>query len=165
LVLIQSETSREFALVVADIWQRKGIGTQLMTALMKAARKHGLKEMEGEILSSNNHMLDLVRGLGFAFKNHPEDASVNIASHMLRGRHSCGIMQTARLEKISPEDGFRARIATTALLTPSRFPLIAHPRIALHVPLLCVPELNVRFCFSDIQTIMLNFLVGSPPVL
>jgi hypothetical protein len=27
-------------------------------------------------------------------------------------------MQTARLEKIPPEDGFRARIATTALLTP-----------------------------------------------
>jgi acetyltransferase len=76
-------TSCEFALVVADTWQGKGIGTQLMTALMKAARQRGFKEMEGEILSSNNHMLDLVRSLGFTLKHHPDDASVNIASHML----------------------------------------------------------------------------------
>jgi acetyltransferase len=75
--------SCEFALVVADTWQRKGIGTQLMTALMAAARQRGFKEMDGEILSSNNHMLDLVRSLGFTLKNHPEDASVNIANHIL----------------------------------------------------------------------------------
>ena len=45
---------------VADAWQRKGIGTQLMTALMEAAGQRGFREMEGEIMSSNNHMLDLV---------------------------------------------------------------------------------------------------------
>ena len=75
--------SCEFALVVADTWQRKGIGTQLMTALMKAARQRGFKEMEGEILSSNRHMLDLVKSLGFTLQKHPDDGSVTIASHIL----------------------------------------------------------------------------------
>jgi len=75
--------SCEFALVVADAWQRKGIATQLMTALMKAARQRGFREMEGEILSSNRHMLDLVRGLGFTLKKHPDDGGVMIANLML----------------------------------------------------------------------------------
>ena len=75
--------SCEFALVVADDWQRKGIGTQLMTALMEAARQRGFREMEGEIMSSNHHMLGLVRRLGFSLKSHPDDDGVRIANHVL----------------------------------------------------------------------------------
>lgn len=58
--------SCEFALVVADAWQHKGIGHRLMGALMDIARDKGLKTMEGEVLGSNRNMLGLVTNLGFA---------------------------------------------------------------------------------------------------
>jgi len=58
--------SCEFALVVADAWQHKGIGHRMMDALMDIARDKGLKTMEGEVLGSNRNMLGLVTSLGFS---------------------------------------------------------------------------------------------------
>jgi acetyltransferase len=60
--------SCEFALVVADAWQRKGIGTRLVTMLMEAARARGFRVMEGQVLAENAAMLTLVRRLGFDVK-------------------------------------------------------------------------------------------------
>jgi acetyltransferase len=57
--------SCEFALVIADEWQHKGIGHKLMDALMDIARDKGLKRMEGDVLASNRNMLGLVTSLGF----------------------------------------------------------------------------------------------------
>ncbi|VVC76608.1 Acetyltransferase Pat [Aquicella siphonis] len=65
----------EFALVVADEWQNKGIGTRLMSELMGVARTHGVKTMMGEILSSNILMLELVKHLGFSLSR-MEDPSI-----------------------------------------------------------------------------------------
>jgi len=55
----------EFAIVVADDWQRKGLGKRLMQALMGAARAAGMREMYGEVLATNRKMLRLVGALGF----------------------------------------------------------------------------------------------------
>jgi acetyltransferase len=55
----------EFAIVTADAWQRRGIGTRLMGELMRTARARGFRTMVGEVLASNTRMLDFVRGLGF----------------------------------------------------------------------------------------------------
>ncbi|KAB2313655.1 GNAT family N-acetyltransferase [Betaproteobacteria bacterium SCN2] len=58
--------SCEFALVVADEWQRRGIGRRLMDALMDIAREKGLKTMEGDVLAGNRNMLNLASALGFS---------------------------------------------------------------------------------------------------
>jgi len=58
--------SCEFAIVVADAWQGKGIGSRLMGMLMEAAKARGFRRMEGEVLAENAPMLALVRHLGFA---------------------------------------------------------------------------------------------------
>lgn len=71
--------SCEFALVVADAWQRRGIGSHLMTALIDAARQRGFREMNGEILASNHNMLELVRALGFDISSSPDDPNVKVA--------------------------------------------------------------------------------------
>jgi acetyltransferase len=71
--------SCEFALVVADEWQRKGIGSHLMQALMEAARQRGFREMNGEILAGNRGMLQLVANLGFAVRTSPDDPGVKLA--------------------------------------------------------------------------------------
>ncbi|MGA0806813.1 MAG: GNAT family N-acetyltransferase, partial [Pseudohongiellaceae bacterium] len=58
--------SCECALVVADAWQGKGIGTRLMQELMQAAAARGYREMPGEVLADNVGMLLLMRELGFS---------------------------------------------------------------------------------------------------
>jgi acetyltransferase len=68
--------SCEFALVVADQWQRQGIGHKLMIHLMEIARNRGLERMEGEVLSNNFKMLDLMKSLYFQVSTSPEDSSI-----------------------------------------------------------------------------------------
>ena len=75
--------SCEFALVVADKWQNKGIGSHLMGALIDAARLQGIKIMEGEILSNNPNMLTLVGNIGFSLQTHAEDSGIKVASKRL----------------------------------------------------------------------------------
>ncbi len=75
--------SCEFALVVADKWQHKGIGSNLMTALMEAASQRGLKRMQGEILANNNGMLKLTENLGFRIRPNSDDSTVMDAIKLL----------------------------------------------------------------------------------
>lgn len=57
---------QEFVRNLSDDWQRKGLGTRLMQALMAAARAAGIREMYGEVLASNHKMLQLTASLGFS---------------------------------------------------------------------------------------------------
>ncbi len=75
--------SAEFALVVADEWQRRGVGTRLMQALFDAARARGLTTLEGEILRVNHGMLRLVANLGFRSRGVEGDDSLIEATKVL----------------------------------------------------------------------------------
>jgi acetyltransferase len=68
--------SCEFALVVADAWQGKGIGTRLMQDLQQAAAARGFRELEGEVLTDNTNMLQLMHDLGFSLEAVPDDAQL-----------------------------------------------------------------------------------------
>lgn len=74
----------EFAVVIADCWQGKGIGGQLMRNLMQAARERGLESMEGFVLHGNQGMLALAGALGFRAEFVPGDASVRRVIRDLR---------------------------------------------------------------------------------
>jgi GNAT superfamily N-acetyltransferase len=65
----------EFAVVVADDWQRKGLGRLLMEHLMDAARRNGFKRMVATDLASNVHLHRLLKGLGFDSHHGPDDFS------------------------------------------------------------------------------------------
>ena len=75
--------SCEFAIVVADEWQGRGIGTHLMQTLMRVAKSRGLSLMEGEIIAGNTHMLGLMRRLGFKIRATADDEGVVQASREL----------------------------------------------------------------------------------
>jgi acetyltransferase len=68
--------SCEFALVVADAWQRKGIGSRLLAMLIDAARARGFRTMEGQVLAENDAMLSLVRRFGFRVRRSRGDPGV-----------------------------------------------------------------------------------------
>lgn len=55
----------EYALVIADDWQRRGLGQELMRGLIRAARRQGLSYIDGVILATNRPMLSLMTRLGF----------------------------------------------------------------------------------------------------
>ena len=69
----EDRRSCEFAIVIADDWQQKGLGGELMRALMSAARGAGIRTMEGEVLASNNRMLQFVARLGFKARFDDQD--------------------------------------------------------------------------------------------
>lgn len=64
----------EFAIVVADAFQGKGLGSLLMQALLESARAAGLRRIEGLVLSTNQRMLELMHALGFSVQAAAEDA-------------------------------------------------------------------------------------------
>jgi acetyltransferase len=73
----------EFALVVADRMQGKGLGQKLMVALMEAARSMGLSVIEGEVLNNNHAMLKMMNRLGFSIKSSEDDPSIMKVSKAL----------------------------------------------------------------------------------
>lgn len=66
----------EFAIVVADAWQRKGIGTLLLSTLLRHAHAAGIGRLHGITLAANQAMQNLARKLGFVRKHDPQDATV-----------------------------------------------------------------------------------------
>ena len=65
----------EFAVAVADDWQKCGLGRRLMMALFDCARHYGYRTIAGDVLVDNPKMLRLMETLGFAVLPHPEDRS------------------------------------------------------------------------------------------
>jgi acetyltransferase len=66
----------EFAIVVADAWQHKGIGSLLLSALLRHAHAAGIGRLHGITLATNQAMQNLARKLGFAQQHDAQDASV-----------------------------------------------------------------------------------------
>jgi GNAT superfamily N-acetyltransferase len=64
----------EFALSVADAWQRKGVGAALLAELECQARMHGAHYLYGDVLRTNTPMKNLARKTGFALRSPFTDA-------------------------------------------------------------------------------------------
>lgn len=71
-----TESTAEFAVVVADAWQGRGIGRELMQHLFVVAEDSGFERIEGAVLKANAHMLRFCRELGFAVNSYPDDAQL-----------------------------------------------------------------------------------------
>ncbi len=65
--------SAEFAVVVTDTWQGRGIGRMLMERLIACAKRRGLKRLEGVVLRANRGMLKFSEQLGFEVREDTEE--------------------------------------------------------------------------------------------
>jgi acetyltransferase len=74
----------EFAVVVADTHQRRGIGLLLMSTLIDAAREAGFERIYGDVLAGNEGMLGIAARLGFSATTHPADPSLYRVERALR---------------------------------------------------------------------------------
>jgi len=66
----------EFALAVADEWQKHGVGRKLMTLLIEIARQKGYRAVVGDVLAMNSKMFRLMGSLGFTIHPHHEDPAI-----------------------------------------------------------------------------------------
>ena len=70
----------EFAIVLADDWQRRGLGSKLLSSLLAVARRQGLRRVVGIALSTNSGMLALARRMGFRLAPDPSYATITLLS-------------------------------------------------------------------------------------
>lgn len=91
----------EFAVVVADEWQREGLGRRLVEALACIARAAGVARLEGDILADNEPMQRMMLKMGFELEMHPEDAGLYRAVKMLRPVQEKGCSPLTALVKRS----------------------------------------------------------------
>jgi len=71
-----SPAEAEFAIVLSDDWQGRGLGTRLLGCLVAAAKSHGVLRLVGTTLSENAGMLALAHKLGFKLAIDPRSAMI-----------------------------------------------------------------------------------------
>lgn len=76
--------SAEFSVVVADAWQRQGLGMQLARALIHQASGLGVETLCAVMLAENRGMLALAGRLGFAITGSPEPGLVQVERLLTR---------------------------------------------------------------------------------
>jgi acetyltransferase len=82
-VLGEDGDSAEFAMVVTDAWQRRGLGLRLLERLMTVAADAGVRELRGITLATNTPMIRLARRLGFGLSPEPGDWTVKRLRRLL----------------------------------------------------------------------------------
>jgi acetyltransferase len=72
----------EFALVVGDEHQRKGLGRHLLSRLITIARERKVRKLVGQVLRENEQMLALTASLGFSAPETVEQGVVKVAMEL-----------------------------------------------------------------------------------
>jgi acetyltransferase len=73
---IEGTTRAECAVVVADDWQGRGLGTELMRILGLAARARGITCLEGSTLAENQRIGAWARRFGFNVRTEPNSGGL-----------------------------------------------------------------------------------------
>lgn len=68
----------ELAIVVEDRWQGKGLGTIMMTELLKYAEDHGIHRFRAYVLSDNHRMLDMFTRVTRVLERHTEQGVTSL---------------------------------------------------------------------------------------
>jgi acetyltransferase len=82
LLKLRGTNDAEFALTIADPWQRHGLGTDLLRALIQIGRDEKLDRLTATILGDNHAMQHLARKCGFSlagdFQTHEYRAELKL---------------------------------------------------------------------------------------
>ncbi len=82
LVMEANRETAEFAIIVADQWQGRGLGPKLVEEVIAIARARRVKLLWGEVLATNQPMLDMVKRLGFSLTRQLESQTVRVEMHL-----------------------------------------------------------------------------------
>jgi len=82
-VIDPDRTNCEFAIVVADAWQKRGMGRKLMNALISHLQVSGIKQISGSVIKSNSVMRKFIKQMGFEETDAPDDPSTLLVTKHL----------------------------------------------------------------------------------
>lgn len=88
LIMEPDKKRGEFAVVVADDFQGKGLGTKLVDFLIEIAEEKDLESIYGIVLPENTKMIDLCRRLGFEIRY--KDDSFMVELYLKRAAEQAG---------------------------------------------------------------------------
>lgn len=71
--------SAEFAVVVGDAWQGRGVARVLMGKLIECAKRRGLQRLEGAVLRNNPNMIRFTEAIGFKIHDDPVETEQVLA--------------------------------------------------------------------------------------
>src|SRR5690606_18110931 len=66
----------EFAVLVSDEWQNRGLGTQFLRQIVAVAKAEHLSRLSADILPDNTEMQRVAEKLGFTLERDLEEANV-----------------------------------------------------------------------------------------
>jgi acetyltransferase len=78
MVMTADRSMAEFAVIVADPWQGKGMGPKLVERITEIAREQGVKRLQGDVLAQNQPMLEMVKRLGFSLRKDTEGGTYRV---------------------------------------------------------------------------------------
>lgn len=70
----------EFAIAVADGWQRAGLGRRLLGLLARHAARRGIGTLHGDVLADNGPMIRTLQGLGATLAPRHDEPGVLLAT-------------------------------------------------------------------------------------
>jgi acetyltransferase len=82
LVMEANRETAEFAIIVADQWQGKGLGPKLVEEVIAIARERRVKLLWGEVLATNQPMLEMVKRLGFSLNRQVDSQTIRAEMHL-----------------------------------------------------------------------------------
>ena len=82
LKLIRGRAAAEFGIVVEDAWQKKGLGSALLDALLDLARRQGASLVIGYVAKDNEAMSAFMRRRGFTAEAGPEDRMITYTKRL-----------------------------------------------------------------------------------
>ena len=106
LIMDPSRKRGEFAVVVADDFQGKGLGTKLIDMLIQIADEKGLETIYGIVMPENTKMIELCRKMGFDIRYTPEEVIVELN---LKGRRVSEIPEAEILARSRKKTFLKAR--------------------------------------------------------
>lgn len=79
----------EFAIVLSDDWQGRGLGFELLRRLIAAAKANAIACLDGAVLSENAPMIALAKKLGFLVHRDPRGAQVTLLTMAFDDEGGC----------------------------------------------------------------------------
>jgi acetyltransferase len=98
MVMAADRSTAEFAVIVADPWQGKGLGPKLVERITEIAREQGVKLLHGDVLAQNQPMLEMVKRLGFSIQKDTEGGTYRVEMALKGGglRPVCAVEAATR---------------------------------------------------------------------
>jgi RimJ/RimL family protein N-acetyltransferase len=77
------KSTAEMAFVVADDWQRKGLGTYLFRQLISIGRHEGIRRFTADVLAENSGMLKIFHRSGMTVETATDEGVVHVTMSVI----------------------------------------------------------------------------------